>query len=379
MITTNFGSESVKLMNKYFRFLKNFDWVMFGSAILLLGFGLAIIYSTTFNASGGSEAAQQALFAVIGLVALFWVARVDYRIFQNYSGILYILTIILLLSVEFFGVERFGAVRWIDLGFMQFQPSEIAKVFMIIVMAKFFSENFDEMHRFRTILKSLFYIGIPTGLVAAQPDLGTALTFMVIWGSMILISGMRKIYYLYFAGAAAVIIPVAYKFFLHDYQRDRITTFLNPANDPMGTGWNVNQAMIAIGSGKFWGRGLGHGPQSQLNFVPFKHTDFVFAALAEEMGMLGALFVILLFGLLLYRAIKASREARDFFGMFIAIGIFAKIFFHVFINIGMNIGIMPVTGIPLPLVSAGGTSIVITLASIGLLESIASRNRKIDF
>lgn len=352
---------------------------MFGSAILLLGFGLAIIYSTTFNASGGSEAAQQALFAVIGLVALFWVARVDYRIFQNYSGILYILTIILLLSVEFFGVERFGAVRWIDLGFMQFQPSEIAKVFMIIVMAKFFSENFDEMHRFRTILKSLFYIGIPTGLVAAQPDLGTALTFMVIWGSMILISGMRKIYYLYFAGAAAVIIPVAYKFFLHDYQRDRITTFLNPANDPMGTGWNVNQAMIAIGSGKFWGRGLGHGPQSQLNFVPFKHTDFVFAALAEEMGMLGALFVILLFGLLLYRAIKASREARDFFGMFIAIGIFAKIFFHVFINIGMNIGIMPVTGIPLPLVSAGGTSIVITLASIGLLESIASRNRKIDF
>ncbi len=368
-------------MKRYLRFLKNFDWVIFVAAILLLGFSVSTIYSTTFNniKDTSSEAYQQALFAIVGVILLFVFANIDYRIFKRFSGILYIVTIILLVSVEFIGTTQFGATRWINIGFFQFQPSEVAKVFMIIILAKFFSENVSEMNRFRTILKSIVFVGIPTVLVAMQPDLGTALAFIIIWGSMLIVSNAKKIYLIWMALVGFLSLPIIYKFLLHDYQRDRILTFVNPTADPMDTGWNVTQAIIAIGSGRFWGRGLGHGPQSQLNYVPFKHTDFVFAAIAEEMGFVGALAIILLFGVILFRSIWIARVSRDYFGMYIATGIFSLIFFHVFVNIGMNLGIMPVTGIPLPLVSNGGTSIIIIMTSLGILESIIIRYRKIDF
>jgi rod shape determining protein RodA len=303
----------------------------------------------------------------------------DYRLLTKFSGILYLLTIIMLVATKFLGSTKLGATRWIDFGFFQFQPSELAKVFMVIVLAKFFAENVEQMHRPRVFLKSVVYIGIPTALVALQPDLGTALTFIIIWGAMLLVSNIKKRYVLAVAASAVLLMPVVYRFFLKDYQKHRILTFLNPAADPTGTGWNVAQAKIAIGSGQLWGRGLGHGPQSQLNFVPFKHTDFIFAALAEEMGFIGAFAIIILFGIVLYRVLRIAMLSRDYFGMFIATGIFAVLFFHVFINIGMNLGIMPVTGIPLPLVSSGGTSVVITLLCIGILESIFIRYKKIDF
>jgi len=347
--------------------------------MLLLGFGFAVIYSTTFNISGGSEALQQMTFAGIGLVGMVLLARMDYRMLKKFSGILYLLTIIMLLATRFLGSTKLGATRWIDLGFFQFQPSELAKVFMVIVMAKFFAENVEQMHRPKVFIRSVVYIGIPTVLVALQPDLGTALTFVIIWGAMLLVSGIKKRYVAGVAGLGLVAMPIVYKYFLKDYQQHRILTFLNPAADPTGTGWNVAQAKIAIGSGQFWGRGLGHGPQSQLNFVPFKHTDFIFAALAEEMGFVGAFSIIVLFAVMLYRILKIASLSRDYFGMFIATGIFAVLFFHIFINIGMNLGIMPVTGIPLPLVSSGGTSVVITLLCIGILESIFIRYKKIDF
>lgn len=366
-------------MKRYLRFFKNFDWVLFVAAVLLLFFSVAIIYSTTSNLSGGSEASQQAGYALAGLMALFFVAKIDYRIYKSWSPILYVLTIGLLLATKFMGHSALGAQRWINLGFFQFQPSEIAKVFLVIVMAKYFSDNVDRMNQPWVIIKSAIYMGIPTILVAIQPDLGTALTFLVIYLSMLFISNFKKIYFLAGAVVGAALMPFVYEYLLKEYQRNRILTFLNPAADPTGTGWNVNQAMIAIGSGRFWGRGLGHGPQSQLNFVPFKHTDFVFAALAEEMGFVGAFAIIFLFGTILFRSLRIAQSARDYFGMYIATGIFAMLFFHIVINIGMNMGVMPVTGIPLPLVSSGGTSIIITLVSLGILESIASRNKKIDF
>ena len=366
-------------MNLYFRLLKNFDWVLILATMLLLGFSFAIIYSTTFNIAGGSEALQQIIFAGVGLTGLVLLARTDYRMFKKFSGILYILSLVMLVATYVLGKTALGATRWINILGFQFQPSELAKVFMIIVMAKFFSENVEQMHKPKVFLKSVFYIGIPTALVAIQPDLGTALTFVIIWGAMLLVSNIKKRYVAGTIGLVALAMVPVYEFMLRDYQRLRILSFLNPAADPMGSGWNVKQAMIAIGSGQFWGRGLGHGPQSQLNFVPFKHTDFVFAALAEEMGFIGAFAVILLFGVILYRAIKIAMLSRDYFGMFLATGIFAMLFFHILINIGMNLGIMPVTGIPLPLVSYGGTSVVITLFAIGILESIHIRYKKIDF
>jgi rod shape determining protein RodA len=366
-------------VHRFSRFLKNFDWVLLVAALLLLGFSFAIIFSTTFSIAGGSEALQQIMFALIGLAGLFVLAKIDYRIFRSFSGVLYLLTLGLLFATKFLGSARLGAQRWIDFGFFQFQPSELAKIFMIIVMAKFFSDNVEQLSRPKTIIKSLIYIGIPIVLVAWQPDLGTALTFGVIWVSMMAVSNIKKSYIFGMTGIGLVSLPIFYEFFLRDYQRQRILTFLNPAADPMGSGWNVNQAMIAIGSGQFWGRGLGHGPQSQLNFVPFKHTDFVFAALAEEMGFIGAFSIILLFGAIMYRALRIAQTARDYFGMYLATGIFATLFFHIFINIGMNLGIMPVTGIPLPLLSSGGTSVVVTLFSIGILESVYIRYKKIDF
>jgi rod shape determining protein RodA len=366
-------------MNHYSRFLRNFDWVLLTATLLLLGFGFAVIYSTTFSIAGGSEALQQMFFAAVGLVGLFLLASMDYRILKKFSGVLYILTIGMLVATRLLGSTKLGATRWIEIGSFQFQPSEIAKIFMVIVMAKFFAENVEQMHQPRVFAKSLVYIGIPTLLVALQPDLGTALTFAIIWGAMLLVSNIKKRYVAGVVLATVVAMPVVYEFFLKDYQQHRILNFLNPAADPTGSGWNVAQAKIAIGSGQFWGRGLGHGPQSQLNFVPFKHTDFVFAALAEEMGFVGAFAVILLFGAILYRILRIAMLSRDYFGMFIATGIFAVLFFHIFINIGMNLGIMPVTGIPLPLVSSGGTSVVITLFCIGILESIFIRYKKIDF
>lgn len=366
-------------MNQHSRLLRNFDWVLFLSVMLLLGFGFAVIYSTTFNIAGGSEALQQMLFAGIGLVGMVTLASMDYRMLKKFSGILYILTIAMLVATKFLGSTKLGATRWIDLGFVQFQPSEVAKVFMVIVMAKFFAENVDQMHRPRVFIKSLVYIGIPTILVALQPDLGTAMTFAIIWGAMLLVSNIKKRYVVGVGALTVLAMPIVYQFFLKEYQKHRILTFLDPAGDPTGTGWNVAQAKIAIGSGQFWGRGLGHGPQSQLNFVPFKHTDFIFAALAEEMGFVGAFAIILLFGVMLYRILRIAMLSRDYFGMFIATGIFSILFFHVFINIGMNLGIMPVTGIPLPLVSSGGTSVVITLLCLGIVQSIFIRYKKIDF
>jgi rod shape determining protein RodA len=366
-------------MNQYNRLLRNVDWVLLTATLLLLGFGFAIIYSTTFNIAGGSETLQQLFFVSIGLTGLILLARMDYRMLKRFSGLLYLLTIAMLVATKFLGSTKLGATRWIDLGFVQFQPSEIAKVFMVIVMSKFFAENVDQMHRPKIFIKSLIYIGIPTILVALQPDLGTAMTFAIIWGAMLLVSNINKLYTFAVGGLTLLAMPIVYRFFLKDYQKSRILTFLDPTADPTGTGWNVAQAKIAIGSGQFWGRGLGHGPQSQLNFVPFKHTDFIFAALAEEMGFVGAFALIVLFAIMLYRILKIAMLSRDYFGMFIATGIFAILFFHIFINVGMNLGIMPVTGIPLPLVSSGGTSVVITLMCIGILESIFIRYKKIDF
>jgi len=365
-------------VNRFSRFYKNFDWILLSAALLLLIFGLAIIYSTTFTLAGGSEALQQLLFAGIGLVGLIIIARIDYRVYTNYSGVLYLLSVIMLLATKFLGQKALGATRWISIAGFQFQPSELAKIFMIIVMAKFFAENVEQMNRPKTILLSLVYIGVPIALVAWQPDLGTAITFGIIWLSMLLVSNVRKTY-IALMGFVGVLSLYPIYSILQEYQKQRILTFINPTADKMGSGWNVNQAIIAIGSGQFWGRGLGRGPQSQLNFVPFKHTDFVFAALAEEMGFVGAFSVILLFGVILYRTIRIAQLARDYFGMFLATGIFSVLFFHIFINIGMNLGIMPVTGIPLPLLSSGGTSVIVTLCMLGILESIHIRYKKIDF
>jgi rod shape determining protein RodA len=366
------------MRNFFVRIFKNYDWFLFGATFFLCSMGLAVLFSTTFDPGFKSEAVKQLMFMGIGFSLLIVISQIDYRIFKNYTGILYLFLNALLILVRFVGKTTLGAQRWINLGFFQLQPSLLAQLLMAIILAKYFSDNYEDLQHFKAVLRSGVYVAIPVILVALQPDLGTAFVFVFMWGVMLLVSNAKRIYLAIMAGAGIASLPLIWTL-LHDYQKHRVLTFINPTADPMGTGWNVNQAMIAIGSGQLMGRGLGHGSQSQLNFIPIKSTDFVFASLAEEMGFLGVSVLLGLFGILFYRGVRIAVLARDFFGTYLAVGIISMLFVHVFINIGMNMGIMPVTGIPLPLISYGGTPVLVDLMAIGVLESIYSRYKKIDF
>jgi rod shape determining protein RodA len=366
------------MKNIFYQFFKNYDWYLFGATLFLVAMGLATLYSATTEYTLGSVAIKQSINAGIGLLGLLIISRIDYRVYKSYSAILYIGIIIMLLAVKVFGFTVNAAQSWIDLGFFQLQPSTLAQLLMILILAKYFSENYEEMHRPKAIIKSVIYTGIPVALIAWQPDFGSALVVIVVWGAMLLASNAKRIYLWILAALGVAALPVVWSF-LAEYQKDRVYTFLNPTADPIGAGWNVNQSMIAVGSGQFWGRGLGHGTQSQLNFIPEKHTDFIFAMIAEEMGFFGVMVLLSLFLLLFFRIFKISLLARDFFGTYLAVGFMAMLFIHVLINVGMNVGLMPVTGIPLPFISYGGTAIVVNLAAVGVLLSIYRKYKKIDF
>lgn len=357
--------------------LRDFDWILLIITIILVVYGIIVIYSTATAQVISGITKNQIIFASIGFMLFVVFILINYRSFKVGSIYLYIITLILLCLVLILGRQTMGAVRWLDIGFFRLQPSEFAKLFLVIILAKFFSSR-QEQGGIKLLILSGLYTVVPVILVMLQPDLGTALVFISIWLSMVFISNINKIYVLVLAGIGVLMTPIAWHF-LHDYQRKRILTFLNPQADPLGSGYNVIQSMIASGSGRIFGRGLGYGYQSQLKFLPIQHTDFIFAVLAEALGLVGAFVLLVLFFILLLRILKIASQASDDFGMFLSIGVFTMILFQVLINIGMNIGIMPVTGIPLPLISAGGSSLITTLVALGIVESIAIRRRKIIF
>jgi len=340
-----------------------------------------VLYATTVKAVGVTtdvDARNQLFFAITGLAILIAVTAIDYRLWLRLTGLAYAASIVLLIMVDVAGQSALGATRWLDLGFIQFQPSEMVKVVLILVLAKLLSQNYDRLEQPKYLLQSILLTALPMALVLVQPDLGTALVLLVIWFMMILVSPIPKGYVLALVVAGILLVPVGLHF-LQPYQRDRLTVFINPEADPLGRGFNVVQASIAVGSGQMYGRGLASGSQSQLNFLPSQHTDFIFAVLAEKLGFVGAFLVLALFTLMVARMITIAYQSRDRFGMFIGVGIATMFLFHIMVNVGMNMGIMPVTGIPLPLISYGGTSLIIALASIGLIQSIAVRHKKISF
>lgn len=364
------------------RFWKNFDWLLLGIVVLLISIGLIIIYSTSFKAgfvSGYNDVRGQIVFAVIGLILLIFVAQIDYRVLSKPTGWMYLASILLLLTVRLVGKTALGGQRWINLGFFQLQPSEITKIVLIIVLAKFFSKNYEVMDKLPYILQSMGFMLLPFVLVLSQPDLGTAMVLACVWLIMILATGKIKIKHIVLGLVALAIITPLVSQGLKPYQKARLVTFLNPTANPLSSGYNVVQSTIAVGSGQWFGRGLASGTQSQLNFLPSQHTDFIFAVLAEKLGMVGAGLLLCLFGALLLRSLVIAWRSRDRFGMFLSLGIVAMLGFHMLINVGMNLGIMPVTGIPLPFISYGGTSMVVGLVAIGVLESIAARRNKIEF
>ena len=361
-----------------FKKLKSLDWVLISVTILVFAMGIIVIYSTTSSSAGFDVARNQIINGVIGFLLMIFIAFLDYRSFKSFTHVMYAVTVGLLLYVLVTGKISHGATRWIDLGFFQLQPSEIAKFVMVVVLAKYFSKKGERMADFSSIIVSLIYIGIPVLLVMAQPDLGTAMVLMAIWLGMILVTQVRKIYMLGLGLFTLISMPFVFNF-LKDYQKKRILIFLNSGSDPQGAGYNVLQSTISIGSGKLFGRGLGHGPQSQLKFLPERYTDFAFAVLGEELGLAGGIILLALFVVMIIRILRVAKLSSDAFGSYLAIGVAVWIIFQIFINMGMNIGIAPITGVPLPLVSFGGSSVIAILFSFGLLQSVLIRNKKLNF
>lgn len=355
------------------------DWVLLGAVFLLIGISLAVLYSlsTVMSVSaGGSIFTKQIGFVLIGTGALFFFMFVNYQALKTYSTPIYFITLFLLVVVLLFGKNIRGTSGWIGIGSFHIQPVEISKLSLIIFLASFISQKKMELEETGRLIASLVLCGVMILLVIKQPDFGSAMVLTGIWGGMTLVSGMsKKIVAISIAVFALLVFVVWLN--LASYQKARIVNLFEPGYDPKGSGYNVLQSTIAVGSGGLFGKGIGHGSQSQLNFLPEKHTDFIFASAAEELGLAGSLFVLFLFGVIFYRIKKIAQLAPDNFGYLIAIGVAFMLFWQVLENIGMNIGIMPVTGIPLPFMSYGGSSLIIVMAGIGILCNIYSKKETI--
>ena len=353
--------------------VRRVDWAIVLPTAALVAAGILMLSTTGGAEETGleSKAGQQGVLAAVGLVGALVVALVDYRALRYVALPAFVIGTVALLAVLFFGDESYGARRWFEVGPIVVQPSEIMKLLTILFLARFLAGRSQRIRSFRTVALSFGIVLIPIGLIFPEPDLGSALVFGAIWVGVVFIAGARWWHLLAPIGVGLAAFPFGW-FFAEDYMRQRFVTFFDPDSDPLGAGYNVLQARISIGSGGWWGQGLGQGTQSQLEFLRVRDTDFIFAVLGEQLGFVGALAVILFFTILVVEAIVIAARARDDFGRFIGVGVAAMVFFQSFINIGMNVGIMPVTGLTLPLVSFGRNSMVVTLVALGVLLSIGA-------
>lgn len=322
--------------------------------------------------------ARQGIFTLFNIGVAIFLMNFDYKMLQGYGNKLYIFNLIMLLAVMFLGHSALGAQRWISIGPISIQPSEFSKIIMIISLATVMEHRIGKLNSLHDLLPVAAYVGVPFLLVLKQPDLGTSLVFMAIFLGMLFVCGinLRLLGGLFAAGVA--MMPLLWHF-LKDYQKMRIMVFMDPNVDPLGSGYHIIQSKIAIGSGMLFGKGLFQGTQSQLNFLPENHTDFIFAVVGEELGFLGVVVLLLLYLVVLCRGIKIAQDASDIFGRLLAVGITSMLAFHVLVNVGMTLGIMPVTGIPLPLMSYGVSSLTTNIMSIAILLNIQLRKQKLLF
>lgn len=343
------------------------NWPIFISSLLLFSVGVLTIYS-----SSSDLAFNQLLFAIIGLILFFFISRFDYRATRSFIPSLYIVILILLIVVLVLGIETRGSVRWISIGLFNMQPSEFAKPVLILLLANFWSKN---LPTWRNIFISLLWIVVPLILVFKQPDLGSAMTLLAIWIGMLLATkaSIKKVFLLFIIFVLTV--PAVW-FTLEEYQQQRIYSFISPSSDPLGVGYNIIQSTIAVGSGQLTGRGLGHGTQSRLQFLPEFRTDFIFASISEELGFIGSTIILLLYLFLIGYLLKTAGLTKDTFGFYIILGVVSMLLFQITVNIGMNIGLLPITGITLPLISYGGSSLVTTLLCLGLIASVIRFTKK---
>ncbi|MFH1709769.1 MAG: rod shape-determining protein RodA [bacterium] len=409
------------------RMLRHSDILLWISVGILIFIGITMIFSCTYSQQSrdGDDplyyTKKQLVAFVVGLFFLTGFAYFDYSHLKGASWILYGISIASLLIVLFKGFTMMGAQRWLAVGPISFQPSEMSKIILLIALASFLGERRGEIKSILSLVMPLVIVGIPFILIFQQPDLGTAIilfaifTGMLIWAETsaillifmvtpllsILLKPNIYIWMFYLAALAVYMRQIRIKWMdftiillgnigivyavakmwgmLKTYQKARLLVFLNPERDPLGIGYHSLQAKIAVGSGGFLGKGFMHGTQTQLAFIPQQFTDFVFSALGEEFGFLGSVIVLVLFAIVIYRAIVLAGEARDFFGSMLAAGIAAMLSFQVLVNVGMTIGLLPVVGVPLPFLSFGGTALVINMCAIGILQSIAMRRHKLLF
>ncbi len=339
------------------------------TSLLLISIGILVIYS-----SSKELAIQQSIFTLVGLLGFFIISHFEVRSIKNLIKPLYFITIALLLLVLFLDIETRGSVRWIPLGLFNVQPSEFAKPVLILLLASFWSKNLPS---WINIFKSLLLSSPLIFLIFKQPDLGSALTIVAIWIGMLFAGRISVKKILILILIITITAPTGW-LFLHDYQKQRITSFLSPEADPLGRGYNSIQSTIAVGSGELLGRGLGHGTQSRLQFLPEFRTDFIFASIAEEMGFLGSLIILTLYLFLIAYSIKIAVHLDNMFNYLIIMGVLSMLIFQFFVNCGMNLGLLPITGITLPLISYGGSSLIATLISLGLIASAGKNKRLID-
>ncbi|MEO8456834.1 MAG: rod shape-determining protein RodA [Chloroflexota bacterium] len=363
--------------------MRHFDPILVLLAVALVGFGSLLIYSASLSANPGVGAShplvKQLFFALLGLGAMAAVAWTDYRVYGHMATGLYGLAVLMLVAVLFIGDSAFGSTRWFNILGQQVQASEIAKILVIIAMARYLADRQSKMDDPRVFLISLLMAAIPAGLVLLEPDMGTALVFFAVWLGMVAMAGAPTRFIMVLLGSILACLPFAALLVLNDYQLERFKLWINPNQDPLGGGFNIIQAKIGIGSGGLFGKGLTHGSQTQLDFLHTSTTDYIFTVLGEELGLLGAIVLFVLFTALLFRGIRAATLSRDQFGRLVATGVVIMILFQVFINVAVNIQLVPVTGIPLPFISQGGSSLIMMFVALGLLEGIVLRHKRLEF
>ncbi len=361
---------------------RQFDWVLLGASIVLTAFGILMIRSATLDAIDPdliNRVPNQIRYAIIGFALLFMLAALDYRILGGLAGWLYGLMMILLFLVLFFGVEGDGGSQsWLNVG-IPIQPSEIAKLLIIITLSAYLARSYQKMDNFGTVIKSLIHIAPPAALIFIQPDLGMTIVLLFMWFMMIWAAGLRLRHIAAFILITGITIPITIPFAwsqMEDYQKQRITSFISPESDPDAF-YNIRQAEISIGSGGLLGKGYANGPQNVGRFLRVRHTDFIFSVIAEEFGFVGGMITMVILGVVIARVLRGARFALDPLGSLICYGIAAFIFFQTAVSIGMNLRLMPVTGLTLPFISSGGTSLLSTLMGIGLAQSVIMRRRRL--
>ncbi len=368
------GDKDRKMFDR--RLIQNFDWILFLLLVLIAIMSILNMYSATYatrEAGGGQILLKQVYWFIIGFAVLLGMTTFDYHILERLAYPIYLLSLALLILVFIIGEIRSGSQRWLSFGGIAFQPSELAKIAIVITLAKFFTEHGQmDGYRLRDLWRPFLFVALPSALILKEPDLGTALTLVIVAFSIILFAKINWRSFLILFMSAILAAPFIW-FNLKEYQQRRILTFLSPEMDPLGAGYHINQSKIAIGSGLFWGKGYLKGTQTRLHFLPEQHTDFAFSVLAEEWGFIGSVALLLLYFLLMLWGINIAKNSKDKFGAVIAVGLVAIIFWQLVINVSMTTGLLPVVGIPLVMFSYGGSSIVSTMAGLGLLMNISMR------